>query len=183
MKTDRPLRRLILTALFTALSVVLGYLLAAVPNVELMTLTVFLAGVFLGARLGALTGALSILFYSLFNPYGPPLLPLAAAQVAGFALTGATGGFLAGWIVAGGTRGLVTGAAAGCLLTLVYDCLTTAAGGLVALGTDGFGEGIGGIFLAGAPFIALHVGTNTAIFTLAAFPVVGIVRSWEGERR
>jgi uncharacterized membrane protein len=183
MKRDSRLRKLILTALFTSLSVVLGFLLAAVPNVELMTLTVFLAGVFLGSRLGALAGALSILFYSLFNPYGPPLLPLAAAQVAGFAIIGAVGGILSGRIDAGGAGGLATGAAAGCILTLVYDCLTTAAGGFIALGTKRFVEGIGGIFIAGAPFIALHVGTNTAIFALAAVPIVRVVRRWEGGGR
>jgi hypothetical protein len=85
-------RTVILAALFIALSVALGFLLAGVPNVELKTLTVFVAGAFCGARLGCAVGAFSILVHTLFNPLGPAPAPLLAAQVASFVVIGAAGG-------------------------------------------------------------------------------------------
>ena len=83
-----------------ALAVSLGYALAGVPNVELMTLTVFTAGYLLGGVLGALVGAVSITLHSVFNPLGAALPPLLAAQICGFVLIGTTGGWL-GRVIAG----------------------------------------------------------------------------------
>jgi hypothetical protein len=173
-------RVIILAALFTALSVALGFLLAEIPNVELMTLTVFMAGLFCGARLGSVVGALSILFYSLLNPLGPAPAPLLAAQVAGFVVIGAAGGLVGPRIKAARGSGVVASAAAGFVVTLVYDVLTTLATAFIALGAGRFGEGLGGIFLAGALFIAWHVGTNTAVFALTVFPLMRAVRAWQG---
>ncbi|MGD1049199.1 MAG: hypothetical protein ABR899_10675, partial [Candidatus Krumholzibacteriaceae bacterium] len=85
-------RTIILAALFIALSVALGFLLSEIPNVELMTLTVFVSGVFCGARLGGLVGGLSILFYSLLPPLGPAPAPLLAAPVLGYVVTRVAGG-------------------------------------------------------------------------------------------
>ena len=46
-------RKAIMASLLIALTVAVGFALAGVPNVELMTITVFIAGYLLGARLGA----------------------------------------------------------------------------------------------------------------------------------
>lgn len=179
MRIFRREQKIILTALFIALAVVLGYLLAEVPNVELMTVVVFLSGVFLGARLGATVGLLSILFYSLFNPFGPPLLPLMIAQLIGFAVIGSTGGLLKEQLHRTGTGVVITSALAGLVLTLIYDFLTTVATAAIALGLGGFLEGLGGVFLAGSVFIAIHSISNTAVFAVAIVPIVRVMHAWE----
>ncbi len=175
-------RRIIQTGLFIALVVILGFLLAEVPNIELMTVSVFLSGVILGSRSGAIVGALSILLYSLFNPYGPPLPPLVLAQVLGFALVGCVGGMLRRPLAAGGGAPYLFSALAGLLLTLVYDSLTTVATAVIALGADRLVEGVAGFFVAGALFIIVHTLSNTIVFTVTAVPVMRAVSAWERGR-
>jgi uncharacterized membrane protein len=177
---EKNARRIIQTALFVALCVALGFLLAGVPNIELMTVTVFLSGVILGPKRGILVGALSILVYSLFNPYGPPPPQLLAAQISGYAVAGLGGGVLRAHVRKRGKRAVLMSAAAGLLLTLVYDLLTTAATALIALGPSGFFHGLGAFFLTGAVFIIVHTLSNTVVFSLAVVPVLEAVAAFEG---
>lgn len=174
-------RTIILAALLTALGAVLGFLLAGIPNVELMTLVAFLAGAFCGGGLGAASGALSILFYSLLNPLGPAPIPLLFAQVAGFLVIGAVGGFAGPHLGRDRRRSVVASAAAGFAVTLLYDALTTLATAFIVLGAGGFGEGVRGVFVAGAVFVAWHVAVNTLIFGAAVPPLMRAVRAWQGE--
>lgn len=180
MKRDEQrVRKVILAALFIALSVVLGYLLAEVPNIELMTLSVFLSGIFLGAAAGAVVGAVSILFYSVFNPYGAALPPLIVAQLLGYIFIGAIGGLLGPVVRRVDSLAVVTAAAAGLALTFVYDLLTTVATAVIALGVENLREGFIGVFLAGSVFVAIHALSNTAIFTIAVVPIVKVISVWE----
>ena len=84
--------RIALVSIFTALAIVLGYLLAYIPNVELFTLTIFLAGFILGKRDGMIVGFLSSLIFCFFNPFGS-YLPLLAFQLTHYTLTGLIGAF------------------------------------------------------------------------------------------
>lgn len=172
-------RKVIRAALFTALSVALGFLLAAVPNVELITLSIFLGGVFCGPRVGSLVGVLSEFFFSLLNPLGPALPPLFAAQLVGFGLVGLAGGLLGPRLRPGRAGAVVASALAGFILTLIYDALTNAATALIALGTRRLAEGLGGVFVAGALFMVIHVGVNTAVFAAAVVPVVRVANAWQ----
>ena len=172
-------RKAIRAALFTALSVALGFLLAAVPNVELMTLSVFLAGIFCGPRAGILVGVVSESLFSLLNPLGPALPPLFAAQLVGFGLVGLAGGLLGPRLRPGRSGAVVASALAGFALTLVYDTLTNAATALIALGPRRMAEGLGGIFAAGALFMGIHVGVNTAVFAAAVVPVLRVAQAWQ----
>jgi hypothetical protein len=173
-------RTVILAALFIALSVALGFLLAGIPNVELMTLTVFMAGVFCGARLGSAIGGLSSLFFSLLNQFGPAPAPLLAAQVAGFVLIGLGGGLMGPRLSPARASGVAAIAAAGFALTFVYDCLTTVATAFIALGASRFIEGLWGIVVAGIGFTAVHEGVNAAVFAVAVPPLMRAVRAWQG---
>ncbi len=173
-------RTVILAALFIALSVALGFLLAGIPNVELMTLTVFMAGIFCGARLGSAIGALSSLIFSLLNQLGPAPAPLLAAQVAGFALIGAGGGIVGPRFSPARASCAAAAAAAGFALTFVYDALTTVATSFVAFGPSRFVEGLRGVAVAGIVFVAWHIGVNTAIFAVAVPPLMRAVRAWQG---
>lgn len=173
-------RTVILAALFIALSVALGFLLAGIPNLELMTLTVFMAGIFCGARLGGAIGALSILLFSLLNPLGPAPAPLLAAQVAGFVVIGSVGGLVGPRLPSARAWGAAASAVAGFALTVIYDFLTTAATAFVALGPSRFIEGLGGVAVTGIVFVAWHVGVNTAVFAVAVPPLMRAARAWRG---
>lgn len=170
-------RRVILASLFTAVGIAAGRLMAGVPNVEFMTLVVFLGGAFCGARAGAAIGSLVMLAHSLLNPLGPAPPPLLLAQVAGYAAAGLGGGFFVRGLRLSGPWGVLAGAAAGFAVTVVYDALTTLATAFVALGAAGFREGLGGIVVAGIVFSAIHVGVNTALFAVAVPPILATGRA------
>jgi hypothetical protein len=146
-----------------------GVYAETIPNLEVLTLVVFLSGVLLGARDGALVGTLTMVVYSLLNPYGAvhPLVTLA--QVAGEALAGVAGGI-------GARAGLerlavpVRAAALGALavlLTAVFDLLTNAATGVV------FGQ-VRLTLIGGIPFALWHIGWNVVLFVTLGTPLVGV---------
>jgi len=177
----RRQRTVILASLFVALSTALGFLCAGIPNFELMTLTVFMAGLFCGRGFGSAVGALSILLFSLLNPLGPAPPPLLAAQIAGFMLIGAAGALVGPRLAPARPSSVAAAAAAGFALTFAYDALTTAATAFVALGASRFLEGWSGIAAAGVVFVVWHVGINAALFAAAVIPLVRAVRAWQGE--
>lgn len=165
-----PVRRPVLLGLFAGTAVGAGYLLAGVPNVELMTLIIALAGAALGGRGGAAAGALAASVYSLASPYGPPVPAMLVAQGLGLAAAG-VGGHLAGSVVgsalaAGRRRWAVTVAAGtGLMVTLFYDLATNLAI-IQAFGMAPL------VVLSGAiPFAMIHAGANTAIFAIL-FPLL-----------
>jgi hypothetical protein len=192
-------------SLFVALAVALGYLLVSVPNVELITFTVFASGVALGLWRGALVGAVSMAIYSGANPVGSGLaLPtLFTAQVIASAAVGLAGGLASpfwrslararrvggpgdgdteaapGRARAAGRawRSLVAGAT-GLVLTLVYQ-LAVIAG--VAAASPEFRTGAAAMLVSNALFFAVHLVSNTVIFAVlapAVLPkVIGFSRS------
>lgn len=140
------------------------------PNFETITLVVFGAGVLLGFRDGALVGLLTMLLYTLLNPYGPAPPLVMLAQVAGCALTGA-GGALFGRLGASdwpaGARAVALGTSA-LILTATYDLLTNVATGLV------FGQ-MRYWLVAGIPFSLWHIGFNVALFVALGTPLAGVL--------
>ena len=62
--------RIALISTFSALCIVIGYLLATIPNIELFTLTIFLSGFTLGKRDGMIIGIFSSFIFCFFNPFG-----------------------------------------------------------------------------------------------------------------
>ena len=84
-------------SLYTALCVVVGFLFAWIPNVELITLLIFLGGYFFGMGYGLLIGAVAYFIFSAFNPWGSGLAfpPLLFAQIISFSVTGLCGGIIA----------------------------------------------------------------------------------------
>lgn len=94
---ERKSFRIALISTFTALSVVLGYLLAIIPNIELFTLMIFLSGFIIGKREGMIIGFFSSLIFCFFNPFGPSPLPLLTFQLFHYSLTGLCGGLLSNY--------------------------------------------------------------------------------------
>lgn len=89
---DRVSFRVALTGVFTALSVILGYMLIFLPNIELITLMIFLSGFMIGKKEGLLVGAFSSFIFCFFNPMGSSSLPLFTVQLTYYSSVGLMGG-------------------------------------------------------------------------------------------
>jgi len=140
-----------------------------IPNFEVLTLVVFCSGVLLGARDGALVGGLTMLVFSLLNPYGPAHPIVTAAQVAGNVVSGIAGATYARLGMPGrpaATR-IVALVLIAIVVTAFYDLLTNVATGLV------FGQ-MRTWLLAGIPFALWHIGYNIAIFATLGAPLSAV---------
>jgi len=167
----KSLRSLIMTALFAALAAALGFALVEIPNVELITFTVFIGGVLLGVHSGLLVGLIGEGLFSGLNPLGSGLAipPLFLAQLIGFGLVGVVGGLIGQrlarlpfWLI-----GLI-----GALLTLVYELLAALATVLVfGVGEQGFWA----YLLVGLPWLVIHLGVNFAVFAFLSRPIVRLI--------
>ena len=160
-----PVRQPVLLGLFTGTAVGVGYLLAGVPNVELMTLVIALAGVVLGWWGGFMAGVLAASIFSLGSPYGLPHPVLLLAQAVGLGLAGAVGSWSSAPLaraLSNGQRTLAVAlaAATGLTATICYDLLTNLAI-IVTFDLEPL------VVLTGAvPFFLVHTGVNTAAFSI-----------------
>ncbi len=168
-------REFIQTALLIAACVAVGYLMAGVPNVELLSASIFTCGLWVGARRGAVVGAVAEALYAGINPYGVSAPPLLAAQVLGMTAIGFAGGVLRPLFGAVGWH-LQVGIAALCgfALTAFFDVLTNSAVYLSLRETMSWTAVIVGGFTFPFPFA--HALTNTVGFALVAPAVSGAVR-------
>ncbi len=183
------LRGVALPAIFTGLAVALGFALAPVPNVELVTFTVFAAGATLGSARGALVGCLAAALYSGLNPAGSGLaIPtLFAAQIVSWGLVGAVGGVAARVVFPrSGEPALLRTAASGGLgvvLTLLYQGAVILGLALAGLSLGGAQVGwstwradLGAALAANAFFSLVHVVSNGILFAVLAPRVVPRLR-------
>jgi hypothetical protein len=167
------LKRLVRAAIFTALAVGVGFSLVLVPNVELITVVIFLSGLTLGPGWGMLVGGTAEFVFSALNPLGSGLIfpPLFVAQVLSMVIVGAVGGLLRPFFFVRSFPPVRVGSLAlvGFLLTFLYDSLTTLSYPVAA----GFeGPQTLGIYLSGLGFTLVHQVFNGLIFALGVPPVV-----------
>ncbi|GAB4317800.1 MAG: hypothetical protein Kow0074_06610 [Candidatus Zixiibacteriota bacterium] len=148
----------------------LKYPLVGIPNVEPLTLAFFAVGYAYGAPWGAFVGAAGEALYATINPFGPPIVPVWAAQVVSMTIVGMVGG----WIGRLDDRGqwshgrlVVTAVGAGILITFIFDLLTNLA---LAVTIGPFWP----VMIAGLPLAGLHIASNALLF-LVVFP---ILRRW-----
>ena len=130
----------------------------------------FSAGVLLGARDGALVGAVTMAIFTLLNPYGPAHPVIMAAQVLGMVISGLAGALFAAVGLPARpapARAMVLVAVA-VAVTALYDLLTNAATGVV------FGQ-IRYWLLAGIPFSLWHIGYNVALFAGIGTPLTAVL--------
>ncbi|TFG17259.1 MAG: hypothetical protein EU533_08440 [Promethearchaeota archaeon] len=168
---ERKTFRIALLSTFTALSVVLGYMLVFLPNIELFTLMIFLSGFILGKRDGAIIGIMSSFIFVFFNPYGVSPLPLFAYQLAHYSLVGLLGGLTHSYLKKKDYfkpeedlyvfRVILLFAIIGALVTFVYDILSTLIGALSIFGTL---ETFWATYIFGLPFTTIHLIGNTLGF-------------------
>ena len=168
---DRPRyssRRLSYAALLIAAGLT-GVYAESIPNFEVLTLVVFGAGVLLGSLDGALVGGVTMLVYTLLNPYGPAHPVVMLSQVVGIAVAGVAGG----WYARAGLPGRSARARAGTLVvvavivTAVFDLVTNVATGIV------FGQ-MKTWLIAGIPFSLWHIGYNVLLFAAVGTPLVAV---------
>jgi len=146
-----------------------GVYAESIPNLEILTLVVFCAGVLLGARGGMAVGALSMAIYSGLNPYGPAHPVVMASQIIGTAAAGAGGALFHRLGLPG--RGVAvrgwTLAVCAVALTAFFDLITNLASGVV------FGQ-IRATLIGGIPFSLWHIGYNILFFVVLGTPLVAV---------
>jgi len=156
-------------SLYIALCVVIGFLLAPVPNVELITLFIFLGGYIFGIIYGAFIGGTAIFIFSALNPWGSGLAfpPVIIAQVISFSITGFCGGIISRLLPHTLTQKImipVFGLCGG-LLTLLFHVLVI----LFTSELSGFSPEQLSVFLAGGMMFAfLNIGSNAFFFAALA---------------
>ena len=160
------LSNLVRAAIFSAVAIGLGFMFMLVPNVEFISITVFLSGLTLGFSWGAAVGISSMLIYSSFNPLGSGLIyfTLLLGQIFAMAIIGMLGA-AASKIVKSlppGYQGILAGIF-GFIGTFIYDVATSLAYPLSAGYSlkETFAYGLSGVL-----FTAMHLASNTAIFSI-----------------
>lgn len=165
---------IVAVATFASAAIATNYSLAWLPNVKLMDALVFSTAFLFGLKVGAWTGAMIWAVYGSLNPYGfEPmtwLTTMAAESV--YAALGAWA--RRGWGIGRGDGPYRPFAIAGLGATLLYDAITNLASGVIFSIYSGSLDWIrvSAIFLAGAPFSAVHVASNALIFPALGAPLV-----------
>lgn len=158
-------RKIAFSGIYIALLLGIGYALAYVPNIELVTALVFCAGVLMGYKQGLIVGLIGEFLFSALNLMGSGLLfpPMLLAQLLAMAFVAFSGALLRRPVLNAqpGLRTAVILGGTGMFLTLFYDILTSAAFPVLA----GFAlrEIIVTIF-AGLAFSIIHLISNTLVF-------------------
>ena len=171
------LNSLIRASIFSAIAVGMGFSLMFIPNIELITVVVFLAGVYLGMGWGGLVGFTAMGIYSGLNPMGSGLSfpPLFLMQVIGMALAGIIGGLVRPLIIEKKINFLLMASLSfiGFTITLIYDLLTLLSYPISA----GLGfSGILAALLKGLGFTLLHEISNAVVFTATVPPVLRYIK-------
>lgn len=159
--------RIALIGTFSALAVVLGYMLAYIPNIEIFTLMIFLAGFVMNKKEGAIVGLLSSTIFTFFNPFGPSPPPLFFYQLAHYSLTGALGGFTRDYLSNKKYfkpsedlyifQIMLIFGVLGASITFIYDILSTLFGSFIVSITI---EYIIASYLSGIIFTTIHLVGN-----------------------
>ena len=163
--------KIALISMFSALAVVLGYVLVGIPNVELFTLMIFLGGFIMGYKEGVIIGLLSSCIFVFFNPYGVSPLPLLIYQIIHYGLVGLAGAltqrFLQNKEYFKPKEDLYIGriillfAFIGAIITIAFDLLATLIGAIIIYGDlNSFIP----YFLSGIFFTTVHEIGNTLGF-------------------
>ena len=154
-------QKIALMGAFIALGNALGYAFISIPNVELITATIFIAGYVLGIKYGIVVGIITEAIYSLFNPFGMAAPPLLFAQVVSMGITGFLGGSLGKQNSGSRLWHHITTGAAGLFSTFIFAFLTT----ISYVTFTGFDlNKIMASIVYGLGFYLLHMISNTVIF-------------------
>jgi len=175
---NRPSTKVLIVAIFTALSLATDYAMTGFQNIKVMDTLVFLAAFLFGFRLGIGVALLTRFIYGLVNPLGPadPITLL-------FVMIGECFFVIAG----AGLRGTFVGSTflrrsreyerltivlslVGLLATFAFDVLTNFASLLLKTSSLYQAFVVGNI--VGAPFAVAHEASNALFFAFVAPAVI-----------
>jgi hypothetical protein len=169
----RATRITLLACLLTALVYAAGEALAGIPNVEVITMLVFVAGFLLGPWWGAVVGGAGMGAHSLFNVLGTVAPPVWISQLVCYAFIGFCGAWLGPRIAALGNRTAqsLASAAAAVVLVVIYQLVVnvvsfTAFAAHVPLWTYVWG---------GFAFAAIQIVWNAALFFVTLPPTLKVL--------
>ena len=169
---------LVRAAIFSAVAIGMGFSLMLIPNIELITVVVFLSGLYLGIWWGGLVGMTSMAIYSGMNPMGSGLSfpPLFAMQIIGMSLTGIIGGLVRPFFFVKQFNVFLISSLAilGFTVTLIYDMLTLIAYPIAA------GLGFSGMLAAlikGLGFTLLHEISNAIVFVVSIPRIIKLLKN------
>ena len=160
------LENLVKAAIFNSIAIGLGFAFLFIPNVEFISVVVFISGLTLGTLFGLIVGGTSMLIYSGLNPLGSGFifLPLFFSQIiamAGIGLFGSLNRYLLAKLP---IKILVpfTGVL-GALSAIWYDLMTTIAYPISV------GQNLNEIItfaISGLLFTTAHIISNSLIFSI-----------------
>lgn len=169
---------LVKAAIFSAVAIGMGFSLMLIPNIELITVVVFLSGLYIGIWWGGLVGMTSMAIYSGMNPMGSGLSfpPLFAMQIIGMSLTGIIGGLVRPFFFVKQFNVFLISSLAilGFTVTLIYDMLTLIAYPIAA------GLGFSGMLAAlikGLGFTLLHEISNAIVFVVSIPRIIKLLKN------
>jgi energy-coupling factor transport system substrate-specific component len=157
------LQKISLIALFIALGVTLGFALFHIPNVELITATIFIAGYIMGIKEGLFIGIFIESIYSFFNPLGIAAPPIFLGQILAMGFTGVLGGLMRNRTHFQSSVFYIELGVAGFLSTMIFAILTTL---FYTLSTGLSKDKLLISFITGLGFYITHIITNTLIFII-----------------
>ncbi|MHA1295869.1 MAG: hypothetical protein ACTSPH_04590 [Promethearchaeota archaeon] len=163
--------KLALISIFSALSVVVGYVLVYIPNIEMFTLFIFLSGFTLGRKDGSIVGILSSFIFVFFNPLGASPLPLLSYQIFHYSMVGFSGGIVRNYLDKRKSlendedyysiKNMIIFGTCGAIITFIYDIFSTYIGGIiVSIKIEYFIAS----YLSGMIFTTVHLIGNTLGF-------------------
>jgi hypothetical protein len=160
------LTNLVRAATFAATAIGLGFMFMLVPNIEFISVTVFLSGLTLGVLFGTLVGGTAMLIYSILNPLGSGLIyiPLLVGQIIAMAGIGTAGAIMGKLFKSMPFRISIPAAGvSGCISALWYDGITTLAYPFSA--GYNWDETLT-YAVSGLIFTFMHAVSNTVIFSI-----------------
>lgn len=168
--------KIALIAIFAALSIGVGYLLSYIPNVELMSVFIFISGLIYGKYIGISVGLISSIIYYGWNPFGGFNPIVDTTCILCMVLFGLVGGFLTSnnfhdRQIEYSRKNMIKLATIGFILTLIFDIITNFAFALF-MQLD-----LRAVFLSGIPFMIIHLICNTIIFATITITVYNRVVS------
>jgi len=160
------LNKLVQAAIFTAMAIGLGFMFMLVPNLEFISVTVFLAGYTLGKKYGIMVGASAIFIYSAMNPLGSGLIyfTLLLGQLVAMGIVGFLGAVSVS-LLPNNSRSMLVALSAGFgfFVAFIYDSITTLAYPVSA----GYSwEETIAYAISGLAFTFMHLVSNAAIFSI-----------------
>lgn len=167
-----PVLIVIQCSMLSALAVVLGQVLVVVPNIELISLTIFMSGALGGVGGGIVTALTTTLCFNYLNPLGPTILPVLLVQCFAWSLVAIGGAIFQNLFKENYDRAHL--AIAGGLVTLQYQLWVNIAFFMVF--TDHWTmKAVGVVLIAALPYSAIHIIWNIMIFHILGKPLLEIV--------